>query len=95
MGGGQTARADIGLLNGRGCADGQPYRIGSGRPDRACHQLSEHLLDKPPLIIALTGHSREPNCQRFEESGIDMYLVKPVDPLVLRNVLSRFASVVA
>jgi CheY-like chemotaxis protein len=57
--------------------------------------LREHLFDKPPLIIALTGCGRESDRRRSEESGIDLHLVKPADPLLLRNVLSRFASVVA
>jgi CheY-like chemotaxis protein len=63
--------------------------------DDVARHLREHLLDKPPLIIALTGCGRESDRRRSEESGIDLHLVKPADPRVLRNVLSRFASVVA
>jgi CheY-like chemotaxis protein len=57
-------------------------------------QLREHLFDKPPLIIAVTGYGREADRRRSEESGIDMHLVKPVEPLELKNILSRFKRVV-
>jgi CheY-like chemotaxis protein len=53
-------------------------------------RLRESLFDKPPLIIALAGYR-----QRSEEAGIDLHLVKPVEPRVLLGILSRFAKVVA
>jgi CheY-like chemotaxis protein len=46
------------------------------------------------LIVALTGYGREDDRRRSQESGIDMHLVKPVDPLDLKNMLSRFDRVV-
>ena len=58
-------------------------------------QLREHLFDKPPLIIAVTGYAPESDRQRSEEAGIDLHLVKPVEPLGLRDILSRFTRVVA
>jgi CheY-like chemotaxis protein len=58
-------------------------------------RLRESLFDKPPFILAVTGHGRESDRRRSEEAGIDMHLAKPVDPRVLRTILSRFASVVA
>jgi CheY-like chemotaxis protein len=57
--------------------------------------LREHLFDKPPLIIAVTGYAQESDRQRSEEAGIDMHLVKPVEPRRLRDILSRFTRVVA
>ncbi|HTU18377.1 MAG TPA: response regulator [Gemmataceae bacterium] len=57
-------------------------------------QLREDLFDKPPLILAVTGYGQESDRRRGEEAGIDMHLVKPIDPLLLRNILSRFAQVV-
>lgn len=57
--------------------------------------LSEHLFDKPPLIITLTGYGQESDLRRSEEAGIDVHLAKPVDPLELNNILSRFATVIA
>lgn len=68
-------------------------------PDMSGHdvarQLREHLCDKPPLILAVTGHSQESDRRHSEQSGIDLHLVKPVEPLKLRTILSRFARVVA
>ena len=58
-------------------------------------RLREHLFNKPPLIVAVTGYGQESDCRRGEESGIDMHLVKPIDPPVLSKILSRFAKVVA
>jgi CheY-like chemotaxis protein len=57
--------------------------------------LREHLFDKPPLIIAMTGYRQEFDQRRSEQFGIDLHLVKPVEPLKLRTILSRFARVVA
>jgi CheY-like chemotaxis protein len=57
--------------------------------------LREQLFDKPPLIVAVTGYGQESDRRRSEESGMDIHLVKPVEPLALKNILSRFARVVA
>jgi CheY-like chemotaxis protein len=58
-------------------------------------RLRECLSDKPPLIIAVTGFDREYDRRRSEESGIDLHLVKPVEPMALMSLLSRFSQVVA
>jgi two-component system, OmpR family, response regulator len=49
---------------------------------------------KRPLLIALTGLGREADRRRSEEAGIDLHLLKPVDPGWLRGLLQRFQSVV-
>jgi CheY-like chemotaxis protein len=59
------------------------------------HQLREILFDKPPLIIAVTSDFPAPDPSCLEESCIDVCLVKPFDPMMLRNILSRFARVVS
>jgi CheY-like chemotaxis protein len=58
-------------------------------------RLRECLPDKPPLIVAVTGYGEESDRRRSEEVGIDLHLVKPVEPLALMSLLSRFARVVA
>ncbi|HEY7159210.1 MAG TPA: response regulator [Gemmataceae bacterium] len=67
-------------------------------PDMSGHdvarQLREQLFDKPLLILAVTGYGREADRRLSEESGIDMHLVKPVEPLELKKILSRFERVV-
>jgi CheY-like chemotaxis protein len=58
-------------------------------------RLRQCLFHKPPLIVAVTGYSHEADRQRSEEAGIDLHLVKPVEPQALMSILSRFANVVA
>lgn len=46
--------------------------------------------DKRPLLIAVTGYSREDDRRRSTEAGIDLHLVKPVEPEHLRSLLNQF-----
>jgi CheY-like chemotaxis protein len=39
------------------------------------------------LLVAMTGYGREEDRQRTRESGFDAHLVKPIDPLRLREIL--------
>jgi CheY-like chemotaxis protein len=45
---------------------------------------------KKPFVIAVTGYGREEDRGRSLEAGIDLHLVKPVDPDFLRRLLARF-----
>jgi CheY-like chemotaxis protein len=47
---------------------------------------------KPPFIVALSGYECDEGLR--EESGIDLYLVKPAEPEVLGRVLGRFWRVI-
>jgi CheY-like chemotaxis protein len=53
-------------------------------------QLSDHRPCKTPLLVAITGYGREEDERHSAEAGIDMHLVKPVDPERLRSILERF-----
>ena len=44
--------------------------------------------------MALTGYGREEDRRQSEEAGIDLHLVKPVDPADLLRLLKRFYRVV-
>jgi DNA-binding response OmpR family regulator len=57
-------------------------------------QIREQSTWKRPLIIAVTGHGREADRLRSQEAGIDLHLIKPVDPEELHRLLSRFQSIV-
>jgi CheY-like chemotaxis protein len=45
--------------------------------------------DRRPRIIALTGWGQAADRQRASDAGMDGHLVKPADPRVLREVISR------
>jgi CheY-like chemotaxis protein len=57
--------------------------------------VTEQPAEKRPLLVAITGYGREEDRRRSEEAGIDLHLVKPVDPDQLLRLLRRFYRVVA
>jgi CheY-like chemotaxis protein len=56
--------------------------------------VTEQPAKKRPLLVAITGYGREEDRRRSEEAGIDLHLVKPVDPEKLLGLLRRFRRVV-
>lgn len=58
-------------------------------------EMRERVAEKQPLYIAVTTCGRTEDRLRSEEAGIDLHLVKPVDPAVLVGVLRRFDRVFA
>jgi len=48
---------------------------------------------KRALVIAVTGRDSAADHRRSEEAGVDLHLVKPIDPAVLVGVLKRLARV--
>lgn len=55
-----------------------------------CHmavQLRQCAGLKESFLIAVTGLGDEKNRRRCQEAGIDLFLIKPVDPLVLETLL--------
>ena len=57
-------------------------------------QLRSQGNGKRPLLIAVSGYGMPADQVRSEEAGIDLHLVKPVDPEILQQVLRRFEAVV-
>jgi len=57
--------------------------------------LREEAGERRPLVIAITGYGSTEDRLRGEEAGTDLYLVKPVDPSELQQLLVRFQSIVA
>jgi len=39
------------------------------------------------LLVAMTGHSLDEDRRQSQEAGCDCHLIKPVDPVVLRELL--------
>jgi two-component system CheB/CheR fusion protein len=58
-------------------------------------QLREQSNGKRPFLIAVTGYGQQTDHERSHEAGIDLHLVKPVDPEMLYELLRRFQTVVA
>jgi hypothetical protein len=61
--------------------------MGSGSADR------ERPVQRQPLYVAVTTCGREEDLQHSAETGIDLHLIKPVDPVVLIGVMRRFARI--
>jgi CheY-like chemotaxis protein len=57
-------------------------------------RLSNHRPGKTPLLIAVTGYGRAEDIRRSAEVGIDLHMLKPVDPVQLQTVLNRFQTAV-
>jgi DNA-binding response OmpR family regulator len=56
--------------------------------------IAERPCDKRPLLIAVTGLAQEEDRRRSREAGIDLHLVKPVDPDSLLGLLNRFLAII-
>jgi CheY-like chemotaxis protein len=69
-----------------------------GLPGMSGYDVARHLYHhhgaKRPLLIAVTGQAGARDRQQFEEAGIDLHLVKPVDPVQLNDVLRRFERII-
>ena len=69
-----------------------------GMPGMSGFVLAERLTaqapSKRPLLVAITGYSSDEDRRQAEEVGIDLYLLKPVEPDELRALLRRFQTVV-
>ena len=68
-----------------------------GMPGMDGWQLAEQIREqkniKTPFLIAITGFGTMADQLHSKESGIDVHLVKPVDPELLRRILVRFQTV--
>jgi CheY-like chemotaxis protein len=54
-----------------------------------CRRLRVEPFGQAIVIAALTGWGQEKDKRMALESGFDLHLVKPVDPSVLKRILSR------
>ena len=53
----------------------------------ACRRIREQPWGKQATLIALTGWGQEEDKRRSKEAGFDHHLVKPIDPIVLEQLL--------
>jgi CheY-like chemotaxis protein len=53
-------------------------------------RLRESDWGRRALIVAVTGWGQEADRQQSKAAGIDYHMIKPVDPLALRDLLSKY-----
>jgi CheY-like chemotaxis protein len=44
-------------------------------------------------VVALTGWGQPDDRRRSEEAGFDFHLVKPIEPIILENLLANLSEV--
>ena len=71
---------DIGLPGMDGC--------------EVARRIGEWLNWRSPLLIAVTGFGEEAERRRSAEAGIDLHLLKPLDPERLEVLLRRFQTII-
>lgn len=70
-------------------------------PDMDGWQVAHRLRDqangreKRPFLIAVTGCGTNEDRWRSLDAGVDLHLIKPVDPALLKGVLTRFSQTIA
>ena len=58
-------------------------------------RLRETMSDSTPKLLALTGFGLNTDRQRAAQSGFDEFLVKPVDPERLEQVIRKMRATVS
>jgi len=61
---------------------------------QVAHELLSQSAQKRPLLVAISGLAGEEGPSRSLEAGIDLHLLKPVDPEYLQKLLFRFRRVI-
>jgi len=74
-----------------------------GLPGKDGYEVARQLRERTPdggagqklrpVIIAITGHSADAERLRSYDVGMDLHLVKPVDPDELKRILERLQGV--
>ncbi|WP_425615478.1 PAS domain S-box protein [Anatilimnocola sp. NA78] len=57
----------------------------------ACRRIREQSAGRQILLVALTGWGQDEDRQRSKDAGFDQHFVKPVDPQVLKKLLTESA----
>ncbi len=70
-----------------------------GLPDLDGYQVARRLrgtvAPKRPLLVAITGRGSTEDRRRSQEAGIDLHLVKPIEPEPLLKLLRRFRGLLS
>jgi CheY-like chemotaxis protein len=91
-----VARDGIAGLEAAVTIDPDVILLDVGLPGLSGHEVAERLkgqrAEKKFLLVAVTGYATEADRERSAAAGIDLHLLKPVDPAFLRGLLWRFAN---
>jgi CheY-like chemotaxis protein len=58
-------------------------------------RLRQQLTQAMPVLVAVTGYGQDVDRQKSVEAGIDLHLLKPVEPEQLRGLLSQVQRLLA
>jgi CheY-like chemotaxis protein len=61
---------------------------------QVARRLQERAAGKMPLLVAVTGYGQEEDRRRWEQAGIDLHLLKPVNPDQLTTLLAGFKTII-
>lgn len=56
--------------------------------------LRDQATEKKPFFIAITGYGTAEDRRQSEKAGVDLHMVKPIDPQELAAILRRFQRVI-
>jgi DNA-binding response OmpR family regulator len=86
----------------REAADGAPdvVLLDIGLPDLDGWEVARWMREqaaggRQPFIVAVTGYGADGDRWKSADSGIDMHLVKPVEPSALLSLLARVREILA
>jgi two-component system, sensor histidine kinase len=94
----EAAEASDGETGLARCVDARPdvALIDVGLPGLDGYELARRIRalpgSRPVFLVAVTGYGRLEDQERAGEAGFDAHLLKPVDPEVLRALLSGRAQ---
>lgn len=57
-----------------------------------CRRIRQQPWAQAVVIAALTGWTRDEDKDRSQEAGFDHYLVKPIDPQALTDLVGRISG---
>ena len=55
--------------------------------------IREQTTNSRPFLVAISGYGQQTDLLRSQEAGIDLHLLKPVEPAVLERVLREVKPV--
>ena len=92
-------RRPRGARRGRRTQQPEVVLLDIGLPGLDGYEVARRLREDPAmdgaLLVALTGYGQDEDRRRSREAGFDHHFVKPVEPFVLRTLLSNLGAPVA